>query len=140
MGKMRRPLPEVHGGNPRFTLHNHPRSGKVSRSVSTFINDNLKVDDAEAKLLSGQMQLIWEVISPAAHPAVAHRFVRADSEFVLRQSMAGSCRIFQPAAWLAAKSQQCCRELTCSPVRWASFSKPYSFRPCSAKRGTLPAH
>jgi hypothetical protein len=64
-----------------------PATMKSRERVSTFINDNLKVNDAQAKLLAGQMQQIWEVTSPAAHSSPAHSFTRADSEFVLRLTM-----------------------------------------------------
>ena len=65
-----------------------PATSKFRDRVSAFITDNLKVDDAEAKLLAGQIQLIWETASPAAHPSPAHTFRRADAEFILRTTMA----------------------------------------------------
>jgi hypothetical protein len=66
-----------------------PATVKFSHRLDTFITDNLpSVDDAEAKLIAGQMQLIWEITSPAAHAAPAHAFIRADAEFILRITMA----------------------------------------------------
>jgi hypothetical protein len=71
-------------------------SGKASsppvtqfpRRVETFLHDNLPaLDDVEAKLLSGQMQLIWEVTSATGAHA-AHLAKAADAEFVLRATMA----------------------------------------------------
>lgn len=61
---------------------------KFRDRVTTFINDNLTLDDAEAKLLAGQMQLIWDVSSPAAHSAPAHTFKRRDAEYIARATMA----------------------------------------------------
>lgn len=65
-----------------------PVPAKFRDRVTTWINDNLKLDDSEAKLLAGQMQLIWDVTSPAAHPGPAHVFRKPDAEFVLRATMA----------------------------------------------------
>jgi len=45
-------------------------AAKFRERVSAFINDHLNVDDAEAKLLGTQMQIIWDASSPAAHSLV----------------------------------------------------------------------
>jgi hypothetical protein len=63
-------------------------TAKFRQRVDAFITDNVKVDDQEAKLLAGQMQLIWEVTSPAAHSGPVHVFKRADADFILRATMA----------------------------------------------------
>lgn len=64
-------------------------TNRFDQRVNTFITDNLPgVDDAEARLLSDQMNLIWQVTSPAAHGTPQHSFKRANAEFVLRMTMA----------------------------------------------------
>jgi hypothetical protein len=65
-----------------------PVTTRFREKLSTWMSDNLKADDAEAKLLAGQMQLVWDVTSPAAHPAPAHTFSRRDAEFLVRSTMA----------------------------------------------------
>lgn len=62
---------------------------RFDQKVNTLITDNLPgIDDAEARLLFDQMNLIWQVTSTAAHGAPQHTFKRADAEFVLRITMA----------------------------------------------------
>lgn len=62
---------------------------RFDQRVNTFITDNLPgVDDAEARLLSDQMNLIWHVTSTSAHGMPQHPFKRPDAEFVLRMTMA----------------------------------------------------
>src|SRR5262249_8250288 len=64
-------------------------SQRFEQQVNTFMTDNLPgVDDAEAAMLSKQMDLIWKATSPAAHGTQQHAFKRADSEFVVRATMA----------------------------------------------------
>lgn len=64
-------------------------TNRFDQRVNSFITDNLPaIDDAEARLLFGQINLIWQVTSPAAHGAPQHTFKRADAEFVLRITMA----------------------------------------------------
>jgi hypothetical protein len=62
---------------------------KFRERVTAFIGDNLNaLEDAQAKLLSRQMELIWEVSSQAAHPSTSCPFKRADAEFLVRSTMA----------------------------------------------------
>ncbi|HMC30603.1 MAG TPA: hypothetical protein VKL99_07185, partial [Candidatus Angelobacter sp.] len=64
-------------------------TNRFEQRINTFITDNLSsVDDAEAKLLAGQMNLIWQATSPSAHGTPQHPFKRPDAEFVLRMTMA----------------------------------------------------
>jgi hypothetical protein len=64
-------------------------ANRFDQRVNSFITDNLPgIDDAEARVLSEQMNLIWKVTSPAAHGNPQHIFKRADAEFVLRMTMA----------------------------------------------------
>ena len=64
-------------------------ANRFDQRVNTFITDNLPgIDDAEARLLSEQMNLIWKATSPAAHGTPQHNFKLADAEFVLRTTMA----------------------------------------------------
>ncbi|MBZ5533791.1 MAG: hypothetical protein LAO20_20370 [Acidobacteriia bacterium] len=64
------------------------QAAKFRQRVETFIADNLTIDNEEAKLLSGQMQLIWDVASPQLHSGPAHVFKKADADFILRVTMA----------------------------------------------------
>jgi hypothetical protein len=62
---------------------------RFDQKVNTFIGDNLPgIDDAEARLLFDQMNLIWQGTSPSAHGTPQHPFKRPDAEFVLRMTMA----------------------------------------------------
>lgn len=62
---------------------------RFEQRVNNFIADNISgIDDAEARMLFKQMELIWQVTSPAAHGTPAHVFKRADAEFVIRATMA----------------------------------------------------
>ena len=64
-------------------------TNRFEQRVNTFITDNLPViDDAEARVLADQMDLIWQVTSTAAHGTPQHAFKRADAEFVIRVTMA----------------------------------------------------
>lgn len=62
---------------------------RFDQKVNTLITDNLPgIDDAEARVLFDQMNLIWQVTSTAVHGAAQHTFKRAEAEFVLRMTMA----------------------------------------------------
>lgn len=53
--------------------------------VETFIGDHLKgLNDRQAKLLSDQMRMIWEVSSQVAHANSVPPCKRSDAEFVIR--------------------------------------------------------
>jgi hypothetical protein len=62
---------------------------RFDQRVNTFLADNLPgIDDAEARMLFKQMEVIWQATSPAAHGSPQHIFKRADAEFVVRTTMA----------------------------------------------------
>jgi hypothetical protein len=64
-------------------------ANRFDQRVNTLISDNLPgIDNAEAGLLSDQMNLIWKATSPSAHGTPQHPFKRPDAEFVLRMTMA----------------------------------------------------
>lgn len=74
--------------NSKSTTGSLPTT-RFEQRVDTFLTDNLPtIDDAEARLLADQMNLIWQVTSPSAHGTPQHPFKRPDAEFVLRMTMA----------------------------------------------------
>ncbi|MCU1304945.1 MAG: hypothetical protein JWQ87_5229 [Candidatus Sulfotelmatobacter sp.] len=66
-----------------------PQQAKFREKVDAFIGDHLpNIDDRQAKLLSEQMRMIWEVGSQLAHANSSPPAKRADAEFVVRATMA----------------------------------------------------
>jgi len=64
-------------------------NNRFEQKVNDFLADNLPgLDDAEAKFLSGQMNLLWHITSTALHGGPQHTFKRPDAEFVVRITMA----------------------------------------------------
>jgi len=65
-----------------------PGTARFKEKVDAFISDSLRpMKDQQAKLIAGQMGLVWEVSSQAVHsPQTIFR--RADAEFIVRSTAA----------------------------------------------------
>ena len=60
-------------------------TSRFADKINAFINDHLTTNADQAKLIGKQMNLLWEVCSPAAHPLPT--VARADAEFIMRTTM-----------------------------------------------------
>jgi hypothetical protein len=63
-----------------------PITSRFADTINAFVNDHLTTNPEEAKLVAKQMNLPWEVCSPAAHPLPV--VSKADAEFIVRTTAA----------------------------------------------------
>lgn len=72
-------------------------TSRFSDKINAFINDHLMANAEQAKFIGKQMNLLWEVCSPAAHPLPV--ISKPDADFIVRTTAAliGYCgRLLNP--------------------------------------------
>lgn len=75
-----------------------PATSRFSDKINAFINDHLSANAEQARFIGKQMNVLWEVCSPAAHPLPA--ITKPDAEYILRTTagLIGYCgRLLNPA-------------------------------------------
>lgn len=61
-------------------------TSRFADKINAFINDHLTAGAEQAKFIGKEMNLLWEVCSPAAHPLPV--IVKPDAEFIVRSTAA----------------------------------------------------